>query len=85
MIVGDVIGRSIDARLTVAALKSVLARREPPPGCIHHSDCGSEGRFKWSSQYSERGGCDEYSEAAVGSLWTGAIAIAGTTAHGGTR
>jgi transposase InsO family protein len=42
MIVGYVIGRSIDARLTVAAFKAAIARREPPPGCIHHSDRGSQ-------------------------------------------
>jgi putative transposase len=42
LIVGYAIGRSIDARLTVAALKSALARREPLPGCIHHSDRGSQ-------------------------------------------
>jgi putative transposase len=42
LIVGYAIGRSIDARLTVAALKAALARREPPPGCIHHSDRGSQ-------------------------------------------
>jgi putative transposase len=42
LIVGYAIGRSIDARLTVAALKAALKRREPPPGCIHHSDRGSQ-------------------------------------------
>ena len=42
LIVGYAIGRNIDARLTVAALKSAIARREPPPGCIHHSDRGSQ-------------------------------------------
>lgn len=42
LIVGYAIGRSIDARLTVAALKAAIARREPPPGCIHHSDRGSQ-------------------------------------------
>lgn len=41
-IVGYAIGRSIDARLTVAALKAAVARREPPRGCIHHSDRGSQ-------------------------------------------
>ena len=54
MIVGYAIGRSIDARLTVAALKAAVARREPPPGCIHHSDRGSQGRLKWSSQHGWR-------------------------------
>jgi putative transposase len=42
LIVGYAIGRSIDARLTVAALKSAIARRKPPPGLIHHSDRGSQ-------------------------------------------
>ena len=40
-VVGYAISRSMDARLTVAALKSAIERRKPPPGCIHHSDRGS--------------------------------------------
>jgi putative transposase len=35
--VGYAISRSIDARLTVAALNAAIAARHPPPGCIHHS------------------------------------------------
>lgn len=42
LIVGYAIGRSIDARLTVAALKVAIERRRPSPGCIHHSDRGSQ-------------------------------------------
>jgi putative transposase len=42
LIVGYAISRSIDARLTVAALNAAIARREPPAGCIHHSDRGSQ-------------------------------------------
>lgn len=42
LIVGYAIGRSIDARLTAAALKTAIERRQPPPGCIHHSDRGSQ-------------------------------------------
>jgi putative transposase len=38
LIVGYAIGRSIDARLTVAALRNAINRRKPLPGCIHHSD-----------------------------------------------
>jgi len=41
-VVGYAISRSIDARLTVAALKSAVERRKPPPGCVHHSDRGSQ-------------------------------------------
>ncbi|MER8899551.1 IS3 family transposase [Mesorhizobium sp. M0676] len=39
-VVGYAIGRSIDARLTVAALKAAIERRKPPPSCVHHSDRG---------------------------------------------
>jgi transposase InsO family protein len=31
-----------DARLTIAALKPATERRKPPPGCVHHSDRGSQ-------------------------------------------
>ncbi len=41
-VVGYAIGRSVDARLTVAALKSAIRTRQPPPGCVHHSDRGSQ-------------------------------------------
>jgi putative transposase len=42
LIVGYAIGRSIDARLTLAALNAAIDSRKPPPGCIHHSDRGSQ-------------------------------------------
>ena len=38
LIVGYAIGRSIDERLTAAALRAAIDRRKPPPGCIHHSE-----------------------------------------------
>jgi putative transposase len=41
-VVGYAISRSIDARLTVAALKAAIRARKPPPGCVHHSDRGSQ-------------------------------------------
>ena len=41
-VVGYAIGRSIDARLTVAALKAAIEQRRPPAGCTHHSDRGSQ-------------------------------------------
>lgn len=41
-VVGYAIGRSIDARLAVAALKAAVASRRPPAGCICHSDRGSQ-------------------------------------------
>ncbi|MER9223911.1 IS3 family transposase, partial [Mesorhizobium sp. M0644] len=58
-VVGYAIGRSIDARLTVAALKAAIERRKPPPGCVHHSDRGSQGGFNRPSQHQGIGGCND--------------------------
>jgi putative transposase len=41
-VVGYAIGRSIDTRLALAALKAAIRSREPPRGCVHHSDRGSQ-------------------------------------------
>ena len=48
-VVGYAIGRSIDVRLTLAALRSAIEKRRPPPGCVHHTDRGSQyaaGRYR---------------------------------------
>ena len=36
LILGYAIGRSIDARVKVAALRTAIDRRKPPLGCFHH-------------------------------------------------
>ena len=41
--------------------------------------------FKRSSQHPGVGGCDEHSKAAVGSVWTSAIAVTGSAPCGGAR
>ena len=41
-VVGYAIGRSMDARLAVAALDAAIASRQPPSGCICHTDRGSQ-------------------------------------------
>lgn len=41
-VVGYALARTIDARLTMAALRAALADRAPAPGCVHHSDRGSQ-------------------------------------------
>jgi putative transposase len=41
-VVGYAISRAIDARLAVAALKAAIKARDPPRGCVHHSDRGSQ-------------------------------------------
>jgi putative transposase len=37
-VVGYAISRSIDVRLTLAALNAAIEDRRPPAGCLHHSD-----------------------------------------------
>ncbi len=41
-VIGYAISRSIDARVAVAALKAAIRARQPPKGCVHHSDRGSQ-------------------------------------------
>ena len=41
-VVGYGISRSIDARLTIAALQAAIRARRPLAGCVHHSDRGSQ-------------------------------------------
>ena len=40
--IGYAISRAIDVRLTSAALNAAIERRNPPAGCVHHSDRGSQ-------------------------------------------
>jgi transposase InsO family protein len=44
------------AELVTDALQMALTRRRPAPGLIWHSDQGSQGGFKWSSQHLDLGG-----------------------------
>ena len=41
-LVGYAMSRSVDLRLTLAALNAAFEDRGPPPGCIHRSDRGSQ-------------------------------------------
>ena len=41
-VIGYALSRKIDASLAVAALKAAIQARQPPAGCIHHSDRGSQ-------------------------------------------
>lgn len=42
MVVGWAMGPNINAELVNDALRMAIARRNPPEGCIHHSDHGSQ-------------------------------------------
>jgi len=41
-VVGYALGRQIDTRLTLAALRAAIRARRPLPGLIHHSDRGAQ-------------------------------------------
>ena len=41
-VVGYAISRSMDTRIAVAALEAAIKFRNPPKGCIHHSDRRSQ-------------------------------------------
>jgi putative transposase len=41
-VVGYALGRQIDTRLTLAALRAAINARDPRPGMIHHSDRGAQ-------------------------------------------
>jgi hypothetical protein len=83
-IVGWAMADHLRAELPLVALAMGIATQRPGAGLIHHSDRGVQLTFKWSSQHSEVGGCDEYCKAAIGAVRTSLITVAGTTACGGT-
>ncbi len=39
-VIGYALSRNIDTQLTLSALRMAISRRNPPHGCIHHSDRG---------------------------------------------
>ena len=55
-VVGYALSRSIDVRLTLAALDAAVEDRRPPPGCLHHSDRGSQYAAKAYRQALDRHG-----------------------------
>src|SRR5713101_7443666 len=62
--------------LVLAALNMALGQRRPR-GVIHHSDHGSQGEFKRSSQHLDRENCDDYSKAPFRSMRASTVAITG--------
>jgi putative transposase len=50
-VVGWAMDEQMPQELTLAALDMAIKRRRPLPGLMHHSDRGSQGGFKWSSQH----------------------------------
>jgi putative transposase len=84
-VVGWAMRDTMPQELTLAALQMAITNSRPGPGVVHHSDRGSRGGFKWSSQHLDGGGCDEHSKATFGSVWAGAIVVTRSAAGGRTR
>ena len=83
-IVGWAMATHLRTELVLAALEMAIGQRKPSD-VIHHSDQGSQGGFKWSSQHLGKEGCDEETAAAFGSVQSGAIVLTRSTADGRTR
>ena len=79
-VVGWSMKAEMTAQLVTDALMMAVWRRGKPDALLHHSDRGSQGEFKRSSQHLDGGGCDEQTEAALGSGRTSAFVLTGKTA-----
>ena len=74
-VVGWAMAKHLRAELVLDALEMAVGQRRPKD-VIHHSDQGSQGGFKWSSQH-PGGCCGGQTEAELGSGWTGPTVVAG--------
>ena len=81
-IVGWALADHLRAELVDEALAVAIARRQPAAGLVHHSDQGSQGGFKWSSQRSIGRSCDGPEGAGVGACGSSGDAVAGASAGG---
>jgi putative transposase len=81
-IVGWAMGHNLKAQLVIDAMNMAIGQRKPR-SVIHHSDQGSQGGFKWSSQHLNEGGCDVHSKAKITPFWASAVAITRSAASGG--
>jgi putative transposase len=59
--------RTAHASFVLDALEQALHDRRPVhrDGLVHHSDRGSQGGFKRSSQHLNEGSCDGHSKASI--------------------
>jgi putative transposase len=72
-VVGYALSRRLDTPLALAALRSALASRRPPPGCIHHTDRGCQYvSIRYTERLAEAG--IEPSVGSVGDSYDNALA-----------
>ena len=81
-IVGWSMADHLRSELVVDALEMAVAGRRPGPGLVHHSDQGSQGGFKRSSQRSIERGCDGQDGSGLGACGTAGDAVARASAGG---
>jgi len=67
-VVGWSMKAEMTAQLVTDALIMAIWRRGKPDALLHHSDRGSQGGFKRSSQHPTRGCCDGQSEASISTV-----------------
>jgi transposase InsO family protein len=83
MIVGWQLATHLRTDLVLDALEMANALRRPAPGLIAHTDRGSQGGFKWSSQRLVEEGCDgSGAESCGGSCGAASDAVAGSSVGG---
>jgi len=82
-IIGWAVSDRLKKNLALSALRTAITLRRPSPGVIHHSDRGSQGRLKRSSQHPGRR-CDGQTETELRSSGTGTVVVARSSAGGGT-
>jgi len=82
-VVGWSMSATMTAQFVTDALVMAIWRRGRPEALLHHSDRGSQGGFKQSSQHLNEGGCDGHSKATITPFWTIAVAVTGAAASSG--
>ena len=68
-VIGYALSQRLDTPLALAALRSAVANRTPPEGCIHHTDSGS--------QYASR----TYRDALLAAGLRGSMSSVGNPCH----
>ena len=94
-VVGWSMRADMQAELVVDALEMAIERRQPAGELVHHSDQGSQGGFKWSSQHlvmevvdgrssgaSVGGSCDAWADVVAGAAVDGAAGGSGSVLGG---
>ncbi|MBK0329766.1 IS5 family transposase [Rhodobacteraceae bacterium F11138] len=69
-VIGWAVSNRMKRNLAIRALDMAIALRRPSKGCIHHTDRGSQGGFKRSSQRFQIGGCDDKPQTRFGAQHT---------------